>query len=502
MRRTLAPMLLLLASPALAAGLDARDYDVRADGTTDDLPALKAACAAASKANRRLDLPAGKIRCVVPVADQGYGIMVYGPLDLHGEGRDSTTLAVEPSTDRGNLSLFMVPDNAAGYGVTFSGLSATCAGIPDPSENRMLIWHRGPRVDGARSWLRVRDVATSGGWTTAFFMDAGTQVNGSRVDWDFDGCNLGATYNCLFFYGAPIKSRYLRARGCTFESGTPDGRGNCLYISQSCSILVDGCLFRNNSRAALKYAGVNAVGSGDYGIVSNCAFVDCKGVGIETDKFLVTQIEGCTFGPEIDRAIVHFGGVAVSGCVSYGRAFLSPSGASAKDALITVRDCRLVGCTQVMAGAATTDWTGTVWRFSGLDIKGGSLSTGSLFLTRAPDERVEIADCRIDAVDLQSAIVGNLSTWELRGTSIKGMYVRGVVEVTAAPKMIDVRNCEIAPAGGKAAFWISATNGIPPNTIRGRGCRTSCPLSEIRALAVPVGPQDWRDDAGAVVPFP
>jgi hypothetical protein len=526
MRRWLSLPILLLASAASAAGLDARSPDVgpvKADGQVDDLPALKRACAMAQTQNRRLDLPAGKIRIVLPVSDQGYGIQVTGPLDIAGEGRDETILAIEPGADRGNVTLFSIPDLATGYGLTLSHLTATCAGDPTPAENRFLVWHRGPRASDLRTWLRVNDVTSSGGWTSVFFMDSGTAVTGTRVHWTFRDCDIGAKYGCLFFYGLPERSRYLDVQGCTFASGTPapDSRGNCLYISPQCSVKVIGCTFRKNARCALKYAGVNAAGKADHGVIANCTFNECTGAAIEVDKFSTPLVSGCVFGSEsdlvpdppdpvtgvvkpkqLDRAIVHFGGVKVADCVSYARAFLSPSGASAKDALIEVANCRMIGCTQVMAGAADpTNWVGTRWRFSGCEIRGGTLSTGSLFVTRAADEWVEIVNCRIDVAGLQSVIVANSSTFRLRNTSISGTTVRGALEITTAPQSVDVRDCEFAMAASKAVFWASIAGGMPKDVIRGRGNRKTGPLSEIRVQANPVLEQDWRDDSGTLVPF-
>jgi hypothetical protein len=508
MRRWLSLTILLLASAASAAGLDASNPDVgpvKADGMTDDLPALKRACAMASEQKRRLDLPAGRIRLVAPMTLSG-AIPVTGPLDIVGEGRDETVLAVEPSADRGDLGLFgipavfAIPASATGCGVALSGLTATCSGDPTTAENRALIYQKGPAANDIKTWLRVRDVATSGGWTTPFMVDSGAQVTGTKVEWTFRDCDIGSKYNCIFFYGLPERSRYLDAQGCTFTSGTEDGRGNCLYISPQCAIKIIGCDFRRNWRCALKYAGVSAAGTADYGIISDCTFSDCHGAGIETDKFSTCLISGCTFGAGLDRAIVHFGGVSVSGCVSYARAFLSTSGASATDPLITVRDCRLIGCTQVMAGGATDQWIGTRWTFSGLDIKGGDNSTATLFNVNR-DESVYINDCRIDAANMQAAIVPNGGDWTVRDTEITGVYRWGAIGITKAPKSFDVRNCRIAPAGGKAVFWTSVADGMPANVICGRGNRKVGPLSEIRVQANPVLEQDWRDDSGTLVPF-
>jgi hypothetical protein len=457
--RFTALLFLLLASSASAAGLDATDYGVKADGTTDDLPALRAACTAAQAQDRRLDLPAGKIRLVAPMTLSG-AIPVTGPLHITGEGRDETVLAVEPSADRGDLSVFAIPATAGGCGVTLSHLGATLGGDPTTAENRILVYQRGPQANDLKTWLRVRDVATSAGWTTPFMVDSGTQVTGTRVEWTFRDCDVSAKYNCIFFYGLPERSRYLDVQGCTF-----------------------------------------AAGAADYGIIADCTVSDCHGAGIEVDKFSVAQISGCTFGTGLDRAIVHFGGVQISGCVSYARAFLSTSGASADHPLITVRDCRLIGCAQVMAGGATDQWIGTRWAFSGLDVQGGDNNIAALFNVNR-DESVSISDCRIDAANMQAALVPNGGDWTVRNTEIKGVYRWGAIGITKAPKSFDIRNSAIAPGGGKAAFWISAAGGVPANTICGRECRLAGPLYEIRAQPVPVGAQDWCDDRGAVVPFP
>jgi hypothetical protein len=504
----------------LVRGIDLRTFGAVGDGITNDAPAVQAAARAAMAAGVPLYVPAGTFRLELPTgavnvpttlpAGPGTWLTVTAPLTIIGAGRDAARLVVEPSDPAdvtGDMAVFMIRHDAREIGLTLRGLSIQGPAAPDVSFDRQparnLVQHWGPRVDGGTSWLRVEDVAVTGRFTNAFFMDGGTVVRDTRVDWQIRNSSIEALSAAVACFSNPAASRFVHVQDCVIEAGIRDpltgvGRGDAIYVHQSVSLLVERCAFLNNHRAAIKYAGVNAVGAGLYGIIRDCTFPGSTGIGIVVDKFLTTQIERCVFPDTLTTAVMHYGGLTMSDCEVRCTTVLAATGTSAIDPVITVQNCRLDGVSTVTEGNATDGWKGTLYRVIDSTIRTGPTLNRVLFQAPRADQVFEITGCLVESAVCKPAILANHGTWRLIGNTFRGTYDPkwGVFLI-----MKDYKDLRVEMAGNSflqencPVLYIYVSQSGGEIVGRDNQIRTGIRVAG-KAPGVSYGQQDWRDKRG------
>jgi hypothetical protein len=291
--------------------IDARNYGVVGDGTTDTRAAFEAACAAAEAAGKPLYLPAGRYKLTYNKDHTGY--VHTAPLVLIGDGPSSTILDIYPKTlgasvaNGGTQPDFAIVRNTAGA-ATFKA--------------------RGLRVEGPTA-------SSVPGWDTvarcSFYLQQANAMKGNTVElddieiigaamqggiglWNAEGrvrCRnlridlLGV--GICWFGDRGTSEKYLDLIDCdvkagvaaehtTGNGGQPYGVG--VYVHPQVSVNVRGTHFHDCPRDAIKNfsgGGPSAFPAPHWTIYQGATFLRCGWSIITPGMEGVTQIRGCAF---------------------------------------------------------------------------------------------------------------------------------------------------------------------------------------------------------------
>lgn len=470
-------------------------YDVRAfgavgDGATNDLAAIRAAVQAAVQDRVPLLFSPGTY-VVDFTADATRKIEVTGDLVIRGAGRAFATVRALPSPPAFGYELFWVHPGAdlEVSELTVEG-PAFAPAVPFGSQPNTTAFHLAPpTANGVRQRAAFREVDVTGRFRNGIYSPGDAPgITGCDIFIETTRCGVQALAVSVGVYSNNPANKRFHAYDCLFEAGIADegGRGNALYIHQSVSILVDGCVFQNNHRAAFKYAATAELAGAEYAVIQKCVFRDCTGTGIEPDRYGTVLVRDCVFGPGLNSGMQLFGGsVEVAGCLFQSTHAFSVSSSGGPAPRLNVSDCRF----EVARSVSQSGWPGAVFRFVDCRFHATADATATLLATTIEEMTVEVLGCEFDLVNAQTAVNASTGRWRVEGCRFGGAYARGPVSLlkTTFPGLELHRNR--FEQGSGASLYVYPSAALP-RRVRGEDNAFAEGVPVVGGLPASVGAQD------------
>lgn len=228
-----------------------------------------------------------------------------GPLTVYGAGNGITKIQVGPEAPWFTYTGFTI---SARYDYEFRdfsvvGPSDTNDGDLDVMPNTVAIYGQGYNLANEASGVTTFRNLFVSNFVQCVTVSSNDALNSTGVvTYTFRSCKLRAYSVTVAVFRDTSKvvcRKRFHAYDCDFSSGTPEGRGNILYIHPHVSMFLSNCILHDNWRAGVHHhsdsANYNYTPAAEYAVIRDCHFYNITNQTILCSNNVPVEISGCTF---------------------------------------------------------------------------------------------------------------------------------------------------------------------------------------------------------------